>query len=204
MNAVRRAASPLRSFEPLTTRFRTAAGRDLLWLGAVSCAAYLVAHRLDAFEALVQWTRAYEDLQLDELFSAALVLIVGLVIFAVRRWRDVEHALAHREATDDARIQATAEAARMEGAFLVARTVAHEVNNALAHVVGYADLLSSSPALASDAHARRCADLIVQSAQEAGEKIHRIQRISQLELAPDDRTGFPILDLQRSTMALRN
>ncbi|HEU5316144.1 MAG TPA: GAF domain-containing protein, partial [Chloroflexota bacterium] len=40
-----------------------------------------------------------------------------------------------------------AERARMEGALLVARTVAHEINNALTPITGYAELLSVTPSV---------------------------------------------------------
>jgi PAS domain S-box-containing protein len=88
---------------------------------------------------------------------------------------------------------------RLDGALLVARTVAHELNNALSPVMGYAELLADRPAVEGDAVAREYARAIVASAAQAAETVLRLQRISRLEemdspLGPDK----PILDLERS------
>ena len=51
----------------------------------------------------------------------------------------------------DARELAECETAKLDGALLVARTTAHEINNALGPVVGYADLMGLRPAVQADA-----------------------------------------------------
>ena len=93
-----------------------------------------------------------------------------------------------------------AERGRLDAALMVARTVAHEINNALAPITGYAELLSMSPKVSSDdvltAYARR----ILWAATNVAGRVKKLQRIIRLEeqesvLGP----AFPVLDLERST-----
>jgi GAF domain-containing protein len=89
---------------------------------------------------------------------------------------------------------------RLDGAMLVARTVAHEINNALAPVVGYAELLGQRPAVAADPQSAAFTKLICSAAEDAAAKVARLQRIVRLQedvspLGPSQ----PILDMERST-----
>ncbi len=96
---------------------------------------------------------------------------------------------------------AGAEQSRLDGALLVARTVAHELNNALAPVLGYAELLTQRPSVAGDPKALTFATEIAADAREAAETVRRFQRIVRLEEDPQlTGTGdLPVLDLHRST-----
>jgi len=116
-------------------------------------------------------------------------------------------ALAARagDAVERARMQAIGsqmeeDRARLDGALLVARTVAHEVNNALAPVLGYAELLGLRPDLAADPAAMSHLQAIMDGASLAAEKIRRLQQIIRLE-ERDSVLGAdrPLLDLERST-----
>ena len=116
-------------------------------------------------------------------------------------------ALAARagDAVERARMQAIGsqmeeDRARLDGALLVARTVAHEVNNALAPVLGYAELLGLRPDLAADPAAMSHVQAIMDGASLAAEKIRRLQQIIRLE-ERDSVLGAdrPLLDLERST-----
>jgi PAS domain S-box-containing protein len=106
-----------------------------------------------------------------------------------------------RDITDRKVLEADrAEKARLEGALIVARTVAHEINNALAPLTGFSDLLSAVPAVARDPKASTYAKLINDAAAAMAGKVTRLQRIVRLEqdtitLGPDR----PVLDLERST-----
>jgi len=108
-------------------------------------------------------------------------------------------------AVERARLESTRsrmeeERARLDGAMLVARTVAHEVNNALAPVLGYAELLGLRPDLAADPTAAPYVQAIVDGAVLAAEKIHRLQQIIRLEERDSVLgTDRPLLDLERST-----
>jgi GAF domain-containing protein len=108
-------------------------------------------------------------------------------------------------AIERARLQAERERtaqdrARLDGALLVARTVAHDINNALSPITGFADLLAMRPSVAADAQAAQYAARVAEAAESVADKVHRLQQIIRLEetaspLGPDR----PILDLDRST-----
>jgi CheY-like chemotaxis protein len=89
---------------------------------------------------------------------------------------------------------------RLEGALLVARTVAHEINNSLAPVTGYAELLAIHPEVARIPQVVTYAERIRDSALEVAAKVQRLQRIVRLEeqSSPPGRDQ-PLLDLERST-----
>jgi nitrogen-specific signal transduction histidine kinase len=106
-----------------------------------------------------------------------------------------------RDITERQRLeQAHEDRQRLEGALLVARTVAHELNNALSPVMGYAEMLATHPSVAGDRAAQGYANAILKGAEEVAQIVQRLQRIARLEqvespLGPDR----PILDLERST-----
>jgi PAS domain-containing protein len=88
---------------------------------------------------------------------------------------------------------------RMDGAMLVARTVAHQINNALVPMGGFAELLTLRPAVRADPQADAYARSIVNGTQEMAAQVRRLQRIVRLEedssvLGPDR----PVLDINRS------
>lgn len=90
--------------------------------------------------------------------------------------------------------------ARLEGALLVTRTVAHELNNALGVIVGYADLLAQRPAVSLDPAVAAEVQHVVRAAGEASALVQRLQQIIRLEEAPSPLgPSHPILDLERST-----
>ena len=89
---------------------------------------------------------------------------------------------------------------RLEGAMLVARTVAHRVNNALAPVSGFSELLTLHEAVRRDPTLESYGRLIHQGAQEVADLVARLLQIVRLEedvtsLGPD----HPMLDLDRCT-----
>jgi GAF domain-containing protein len=88
---------------------------------------------------------------------------------------------------------------KLDAALLVARTVAHELNNALAPVGGYADLLALSPAVSGDPALASYAQRIQEATEAAAERIRLLNGIVRLEqdascLGPDR----PLLNLERS------
>ena len=89
------------------------------------------------------------------------------------------------------------ERARLDGALLVARTTAHEINNALSPVVGYAELLTMQPGL-SPAAARYAGDIMA-GAINATERVRQLQRIVRLDESSISPAGQSLLDLDRST-----
>jgi signal transduction histidine kinase len=131
-----------------------------------------------------RWVEATGTNLLDE--PSVQAVVVNYRDVSVRKHAEQEHA----------------ERLRLDGALLVARTAAHELNNALSPVVGFADLLSSRTAVTGDAEAMQYVERITAAAEEAAEIVRRLQNITRLEadespLGP----GYEILDLEKSTAA---
>ena len=97
------------------------------------------------------------------------------------------------------RERAEAELARkasMETALLVARTVAHEINNALSPVSGFAELLQQLPVVAGDRTALTYAGAIAEGATLAAEKVVALQRaVCQEDLPTHVAGGMTLVDL---------
>jgi PAS domain S-box-containing protein len=99
-----------------------------------------------------------------------------------------------------AREEAERARARLDGALLVARTVAHEINNALSPITGGADLLALDRVVAD--HPGRAAYLamIMRAADDVAAKVRQLQSIVRLEEQPSGLgPGSSLLDMERST-----
>jgi PAS domain S-box-containing protein len=93
-----------------------------------------------------------------------------------------------------------AERERLSGALLVARTTAHEINNALSPIGGFAELLTNDPVVASSPRAATYATLIAHAAADMAGKVRRLQGLVRLEQTESPMgADLPILDLERST-----
>jgi len=101
---------------------------------------------------------------------------------------DVRLTIAERrthEVSERVRAQRTAEeSAKLAGVLLAARTAAHEINNALALPVGYADLLTLHPTVAADPGLLKQVTDIRDNVERAAEIINRLQRVIRLEEIP--------------------
>lgn len=71
------------------------------------------------------------------------------------------------------------ERAKLEGALLTARAIAHTLNNRLAVTVGFAELLSLDTDLPP--HVRERAEAILEGAVAAADTVQRLQRIMHLD-----------------------
>ena len=121
----------------------------------------------------------------DLLLAQALAAYAGAAIERLR--------------TEEAQRAAAAGQARLDGALLVARTVAHEINNAISPVLGFAELLALRPAVAADRSAAAYTRHIAEAATETAAKIRRLQQIVRLEHADIAfGSGVSVLDLERS------
>ena len=76
-----------------------------------------------------------------------------------------------------------------------AQVVAHELNNALAPIVGYAELLALDPAVAASPTAARYAALIAEAANDAVRTVARLQRGARRAAPPTITPLGPVLDL---------
>jgi PAS domain S-box-containing protein len=111
----------------------------------------------------------------------------------------------YRNVTERRRLAEEREArVRLDGALLMAHTVAHQINNSLCPVVGYAELLGLRESVRRDPAAAGQVELIARAASEAQEQVARLQRIVRLE--PDASlvgSGFDVLDVARSSEQAR-
>jgi CheY-like chemotaxis protein len=120
--------------------------------------------------------------------NARLAEQAGALTDALQRRERAETELARRS--------------RCEGSLLVARTVAHELNNALSPVVGFADLLRQRPSVSADSSAATFAAAIADAGELAMRKIQRLQLATSLEDPPIQvAAGMLVLDLERAATA---
>jgi hypothetical protein len=87
--------------------------------------------------------------------------------------------------------------ARLDGAQIAGRTAQHFLNNQLALVVGYIELLEGDSALPP--HLRIMAQEALRGARAASKTVNRLSRVTVLAFDRSGANGPPILDLKRST-----
>ena len=140
-----------------------------------------------------------------ELILAALVpgiatpvrvaLVAATSAMTVTAFNRLTGRLVVREAAERAALErAHADALRLEGVVLAARTMQHRLNNALGVTSAYAELLAEDAALPPDARGR--ALVVLQSAQDAARQVSALGRVTRVE--QDARFDVPVLDLERS------
>jgi GAF domain-containing protein len=99
--------------------------------------------------------------------------------------------------TERHRVQvAERERARLEGALLAARTAQHRLNNELAAVSGYTELVADDPALPPSL--RDLSHEVLAAVERAASIVDQLRRITHLEEVQQGGPGS-VLDLQRST-----
>jgi DNA-binding NarL/FixJ family response regulator len=107
-------------------------------------------------------------------------------------------AMMERRRLADALSEAQQQRVRLDGALLMARTVAHEINNALAPVVGFADLLEAAPEVATNPRLASYVRAIQQGGTEAAQRIARLQRITRLEETDGPIENLTVIDVGSS------
>lgn len=70
---------------------------DFVVIAAVLCGVYYLISGLDLFERLHRFSRSHEDWELDELIVAALLSVVGVYIFGIRRLFDQQREIRVRQ-----------------------------------------------------------------------------------------------------------
>lgn len=64
------------------------ARKELIIIGVIALLFAILELFVNSFQRLVVWAAQYESLLITEVFTLAIVLAVGLGIFAFRRWRE--------------------------------------------------------------------------------------------------------------------
>jgi signal transduction histidine kinase len=162
---------------------------DLAAVAVVTFAGYLIARWLNLFDSLVDWLYAQKPLELQDLLGAVLIVPIALAIFSLRRWLELRRALREREAAE----VRVADAARLEGVLLAARTMQHEMNNQLGMTVGYAELLADDPSLSAEQ--REMARSALHGAEQAAALLDRLRSITRIDVQHVGAPDGPVLEL---------
>ena len=75
---------------------RRAALCELFLLAVLGIVVYALASTFDVLEGVVALSRRYEDWELDELIILSMFFTLELLVFSLRRWKEVGAARAAR------------------------------------------------------------------------------------------------------------
>jgi signal transduction histidine kinase len=92
---------------------KMSARRDIVLIVAVAVVAAWVCAKFNLSEALLNWTRPFERLQLDELPAVLLVIAVSLIWFSSRRYLEAKRQLRLRRTAEAQLERALAENQRL-------------------------------------------------------------------------------------------
>ncbi len=117
---------------------------DLLLCITITMLAAVASASFDVVEVIFEFTRAYEEFEVDELIPVVFVISLLASWFAYRRWRQQKDELATRIEIQKKLLQIERNIAtthRVQALGTVAAGVAHELNNVLQPIIGLASLL---------------------------------------------------------------
>src|SRR5258707_3402222 len=92
---------------------RMSARRDIVLIVAVAVVAAWICAKFNLSEALLNWTRPFERVQLDELPAVLLVVAISLIWFSSRRYFEANRQLRLRRTAEARLAQALAENKRL-------------------------------------------------------------------------------------------
>lgn len=155
--------------------------RDLLITFCACLALFTVFQSVDLFESAFEYSRQFEDWELDELFLVFASLPLPISWLAYRRTRNLQ--AAHKEQLQLEK--QLAQMRNMDSLGIMASGVAHELGNQLLPVVTLSELLTSDKNLTENA--RRKAELIYSSALSSQKTLSKILAFSNQEKNRDVR-----------------
>jgi two-component system sensor histidine kinase UhpB len=92
---------------------KISARRDIVLIVAAAIIAWFVCAKFNLSEALLNWTRPFERLQLDELPAVLLVIAISLIWFSSRRYFEANRQLRLRRAVEAQLAEALLEKQRL-------------------------------------------------------------------------------------------
>src|SRR6202789_209985 len=92
---------------------RISARRDFVLIVLIAVAAYYLSARFNLSEALLQWSRPLERLQIDEIPGVLLVIAISLIWFSSRRYFEANRQLRLRTSAETRLAEALAENQRL-------------------------------------------------------------------------------------------
>lgn len=146
--------------------------KDILIAIGTSLVIFLLIRSVDTFEGLYAFTRAYENLELDELLLFLLSTPLPVAWLAYRRSNKAEREFRRRIALE----KSLAHRHRLESLGTLASGVAHELNNQLLPVITMAELLRDTTDKADPNH--RKLELIFSAVSGAKNTVSKILTFS--------------------------
>src|SRR3984957_7297842 len=92
---------------------KTSARRDIVLIVLMALAAFYLCAKFNLSEALLQWSRPLERLQIDEIPGVLLVIAVSLIWFSSRRYFEANRQLRLRTSAEARLAEAFAENRRL-------------------------------------------------------------------------------------------
>jgi signal transduction histidine kinase len=146
---------------------------DILYAVVATLIIFASFHVFDTFEIIYDWTRDYEELELDEWFLLILALPLPITWLAYRR--SLEAAREFKKRLDLERTLSHSH--RLESLGTLAGGIAHELNNQLLPILSMSELLRSK--LSEDDAAYKKCDLIYSAAVNAKETVGKVLAFSR-------------------------
>jgi two-component system, NarL family, sensor histidine kinase UhpB len=170
-----------------------AARRDIAVVAIVTLLTWALCVRFEVSEALFHWSRNIERLQLDELPMVLLMLSIGLLWFAVRRYREGNALWQQQRATDERLRLALSENRRLTQQYMNAleserKHLARELHDELGQYLNAIKLDAVAIRQAATEHheVRATAESIVRNADHVysvvGELIRQLRPVGLDEL----------------------
>jgi len=92
---------------------KISARRDIVVIVVIAAVAAFICVKFDVSEALLEWTRPFERLQLDEVPAVLLVIAISLIWFSSRRYFEADRQLRLRTTVEARLAEALAENQRL-------------------------------------------------------------------------------------------
>ncbi|MBM3813666.1 MAG: hypothetical protein FJW20_18735 [Acidimicrobiia bacterium] len=124
----------------------TAAVREAVLLSCIGLVFFVISIRFDLFENLILWSGRYEDWEIDEILTLAVLGCLFALLFSVRRWSEACRELARRRDAEQhvtLALKEAVQANRLKSEFLA--NMSHELRTPLNGVIGMTDLLLYTP-----------------------------------------------------------
>ncbi len=90
------------NFNPTTLRKNTRAFKDLVIISVVAILTFALAHIFDMFDVIVELSRKYGEVYIDEFVIVLMVLAFASGVFSLRRWRELRDEVTECEQVHEA------------------------------------------------------------------------------------------------------
>ncbi|MCV6638651.1 ATP-binding protein [Candidatus Albibeggiatoa sp. nov. NOAA] len=140
--------------------------QDLIVIGMISIAAFILAGAVDAFEWFFEFSRSHDDWELDEIAMVLIIAAFALTVFSWRRWHELGQELIYRQWVESELNMAKqrAEIANHAKSEFLA-SMSHELRTPLNGILGYTQILQRDKTLTHQQHDA------IQTMQKSGEHL---------------------------------